>query len=60
MILGFELTKDGVQSVFAHPICIDPEQNRPVVAEGDVKAAIEARVERLNAALPQACESMRN
>jgi poly-gamma-glutamate synthesis protein (capsule biosynthesis protein) len=48
-IMRFELTKDGVQSVEAVPVYIDPAQNRPVIASGEQKAAIEERIQRLNA-----------
>lgn len=47
--MRFELTKDGVQSVEAVPVYIDPAQNRPVIATGAEKQAIEERIERLNA-----------
>jgi len=50
-IMRFELTKDGVQSVEAVPVYIDPAENRPVIATGEQKAAIEDRIQRLNAAL---------
>jgi poly-gamma-glutamate synthesis protein (capsule biosynthesis protein) len=50
-VMRFELTKDGVQSVTCRPVYIDPAENRPTPATGDVKAQIEARVEKLNAAL---------
>ena len=49
-IMRFELTKDGVQSVEAVPVYIDPAQNRPVIATGEQRAAIEERIQRLNAA----------
>jgi poly-gamma-glutamate synthesis protein (capsule biosynthesis protein) len=48
-IVRFELTKDGVESVEAVPVYIDPAQNRPVIATGAEKQAIEDRIERLNA-----------
>ena len=49
-IMRFELTKDGVQSVAAVPVYIDPAQNRPVIATGEQRGAIEERIQRLNAA----------
>jgi len=49
-IMRFELTKDGVQSVEAVPVYIDPAQNRPVIAAGEQRAAIEERIQRLNSA----------
>jgi len=50
-VLHFELTREGVQSVSARPVYIDPAENRPVPATGDRLREIEARLERLNAAL---------
>ena len=49
-IMRFDLTKDGVQSVEAVPAYIDPAQNRPVIATGEQRAAIEERIQRLTAA----------
>jgi len=50
-ILHIELTRDGVESVTAYPVFIDPTQNRPVPAEGERLTEIEARIERLNGPL---------
>jgi len=50
-VLRFELTRAGVESVSCRPVRIDPDENRPRPATGEEAAAIEARVERLNAAL---------
>jgi poly-gamma-glutamate capsule biosynthesis protein CapA/YwtB (metallophosphatase superfamily) len=49
-IMRFEMTKNGVQSVEAVPVYIDPAKNRPVIATGEQKSAIEDRIQRLNAA----------
>jgi poly-gamma-glutamate synthesis protein (capsule biosynthesis protein) len=49
-IVRFVLTKNGVESVEAIPVYIDPAENRPVIATGQQRGAIEERIERLNAA----------
>jgi poly-gamma-glutamate synthesis protein (capsule biosynthesis protein) len=52
VILTFELTRDGVESVTAHPVFIDPARNRPVPATGERLQEVEARIDQLNSALP--------
>ena len=50
VILQVELTRDGVQSVSATPVYIDPVQNRPQPADPDQTSAIEERLAVLNKA----------
>ena len=50
-VLRFELTAAGVESVSARPVYIDPAQNRPVPAEGEQLAEVEARIRQVNGAL---------
>jgi poly-gamma-glutamate synthesis protein (capsule biosynthesis protein) len=49
-VLRLTLTRDGVQSVEARPVFIDPAENRPVPATPQQALEIEARIERLNSA----------
>jgi poly-gamma-glutamate capsule biosynthesis protein CapA/YwtB (metallophosphatase superfamily) len=51
LVLRLELSRGGVESVTSRPVFINPAQNRPVPATGDRLLEIEARIERLNAAL---------
>ena len=50
VILHVELTRDGVQSVSASPVYIDPLQNRPLLPRPDEASATEQRLATLNAA----------
>jgi poly-gamma-glutamate synthesis protein (capsule biosynthesis protein) len=51
VVLQVELGREGVLSVSAEPVFIDPAQNRPLPAEGELAREIERRLEEINDAL---------
>ena len=51
IVLRVELTRTGVESVSVRPVFIDPDEDRPRPATAAEAREIEARLERLNAAL---------